>query len=169
MDYLCKWKGLPYAECTWEDGTLISRFFQSIIDSYLNRESSEKIPPKSSKVLRQRPKFVALKRQPSYLGRGDLRLRDYQLGGVNWLASCWSKDDSIILADEMGLGKTIQAVSFLSYLFHTHSLFGPFLLVVPLSTMAAWQREFEAWAPDMNVIVYLGDQTSRNKVKSYKA
>jgi SNF2 family DNA or RNA helicase len=33
------------------------------------------------------------------------RLRDYQVDGVNWLASCWYKSHSCILADEMGLGK----------------------------------------------------------------
>lgn len=70
----------------------------------------------------------------------------------------------MILADEMGLGKTIQTISFLSYLFHQHQLYGPFLLVVPLSTLTSWQREFETWAPDMNVVVYLGDVMSRKTV-----
>lgn len=72
--------------------------------------------------------------------------------------------NSVILADEMGLGKTIQTISFLSYLFHLHQLYGPFLLVVPLSTLTSWQREFETWAPDMNVVVYLGDVMSRKTV-----
>lgn len=72
--------------------------------------------------------------------------------------------NSVILADEMGLGKTIQTISFLSYLFHQHQLYGPFLLVVPLSTLTSWQREFDTWAPDMNVVVYLGDVMSRKTV-----
>lgn len=64
----------------------------------------------------------------------------------------------------MGLGKTIQAISFLSYLHHAHSLYGPFLLVVPLSTIVAWQREFASWAPELNLVVYLGDISSREMV-----
>ena len=72
--------------------------------------------------------------------------------------------NSVILADEMGLGKTIQTIAFLHCLYHEHSVYGPFLLVVPLSTMPAWQREFELWAPEINTIVYLGDVTSRNTV-----
>ena len=72
----------------------------------------------------------------------------------------------MILADEMGLGKTIQAIAFLSALFHIHDLYGPFLVVVPLSTMAAWQREFENWGYDLNVITYMGDATSRDYVSS---
>lgn len=64
----------------------------------------------------------------------------------------------------MGLGKTIQAISFLSYLHHAHSLYGPFLVVVPLSTIVAWQREFASWAPELNLVVYLGDISSREMV-----
>lgn len=77
---------------------------------------------------------------------------------------CAHRNNSVILADEMGLGKTIQTISFLSYLFHQHFLYGPFLLVVPLSTLTSWQREFEAWAPEINVVVYIGDLGSRNTV-----
>ena len=30
MDYLCKFKGLPYGECTWEDGGLIEKMFPDV-------------------------------------------------------------------------------------------------------------------------------------------
>jgi len=71
----------------------------------------------------------------------------------------------VILADEMGLGKTIQTIAFLHCLFHSHQLYGPYLVVVPLSTLPAWQREFETWAPEINSVVYIGDVNSRNKVR----
>ncbi|XP_076847370.1 chromodomain-helicase-DNA-binding protein 2 isoform X2 [Brachyhypopomus gauderio] len=167
-EYLCKWMGLPYAECTWEDGALIGKKFQSCIDSFNHRNVSKTIPSKDCKVLKQRPRFVALKKQPSYIGDESLELRDYQLDGLNWLAHSWCRCNSVILADEMGLGKTIQTISFLSYLFHQHQLYGPFLLVVPLSTLTSWQREFNTWAPDMNVVVYLGDVLSRKMIRDYE-
>lgn len=44
--------------------------------------------------------------------------------------------NSSMLADEMGLGKTIQSIAFISSLFHMHEIEGPYLVVVPLSTMA---------------------------------
>lgn len=44
-------------------------------------------------------------------------------------------------------------------------MYGPFLLVLPLSTLNAWQREFNNWAPDINVIVYIGDRDSRRIVR----
>ncbi|XP_037109373.1 chromodomain-helicase-DNA-binding protein 2 isoform X8 [Syngnathus acus] len=167
-EYLCKWMGLPYSECSWEDGALIMKKFQRCIDSFLNRNSSKTVPSKDCKVLKQRPRFVALKKQPSYIGDENLQLRDYQLAGLNWLAHSWCRCNSVILADEMGLGKTIQTISFLSYLFHQHQLYGPFLVVVPLSTLTSWQREFDTWAPDMNVVVYLGDVMSRKSIRDYE-
>lgn len=82
-----------------------------------------------------------------------------------WLFSVLiCRGNSCILADEMGLGKTIQTICFLNYLFHDHQLYGPFLLVVPLSTLTSWQREIQLWAPQMNIVVYLGDINSRNMV-----
>lgn len=169
VEYLCKWEGLPYCECSWEDGNLISSKFPTKIEDYFVRQKSQNIPTKYCKVLKSRPKFVPMKLQPDFIGgREKLKLRDYQLDGLNWLAQSWCKDNSVILADEMGLGKTIQTISFLNYLYNAHSLYGPFLLVVPLSTLTAWQKEFDNWAPEMNVVVYVGDGVSRNMIRSYE-
>ena len=74
------------------------------------------------------------------------------------------RNTSVILADEMGLGKTIQTIAFLHCLYHEYQLYGPFLVVVPLSTLPAWQKEYETWAPESNTVVYIGDVSSRNKV-----
>lgn len=70
----------------------------------------------------------------------------------------------MILADEMGLGKTIQMISFVSVLMNAHHVYGPFLIVVPLSTIVTWQREFQLWAPHINVVLYIGDVKSRSMV-----
>uniref|UniRef100_A0A8C9ZML9 Chromodomain helicase DNA binding protein 1 n=1 Tax=Sander lucioperca TaxID=283035 RepID=A0A8C9ZML9_SANLU len=167
-DYLCKWQGLPYSECSWEDGALIGKKFQKCIDDYMCRNQSKTIPSRDCKVLKQRPRFVPMKKQPAYIGGDGLELRDYQLDSLNWMAHSWCKGNSCILADEMGLGKTIQTISFLNYLFHEHQLYGPFLLVVPLSTLTSWQREIQLWAPLMNVVVYLGDISSRNMIRTHE-
>lgn len=71
------------------------------------------------------------------------------------------RENSVILADEMGLGKTIQTISFLSVLMNSYAVYGPFLLLVPLSTLATWLKEFRLWAPHVNVVEYIGDVTSR--------
>ena len=168
-EYLCKWEGLPYSECTFESGEMISRKYSKKIEEYHTRQKSQKTPTKLCRALKVRPKFVPLKTQPDYIGGSDKYiLRDYQMDGLNWLAHTWCKENSVILADEMGLGKTIQTISFFSYLFNAHQVYGPFLMVVPLSTMAAWQKEFDQWASEINLVVYIGDVSSRNMIRSYE-
>ncbi|CAG0882725.1 unnamed protein product [Darwinula stevensoni] len=70
--------------------------------------------------------------------------------------------------DEMGLGKTIQVICFLSYLYEAQSLYGPFLIVVPLSTLTSWQRETATWFPSLNLVTYIGDVNSRNLIRQYE-
>jgi chromodomain-helicase-DNA-binding protein 1 len=62
----------------------------------------------------------------------------------------------------------VQTVAFLSYLFHEMAQFGPFLVIVPLSTITAWQTQFAAWAPDMNVITYIGTAHAREIIRSFE-
>jgi SNF2 family DNA or RNA helicase len=49
----------------------------------------------------------------------------------------------------MGLGKTIQAISVLQYLFTECRNRGPFLVIVPLSTIGQWRREIETWTGEL--------------------
>jgi chromodomain-helicase-DNA-binding protein 1 len=46
--------------------------------------------------------------------------------------------------------------------------YGPFLVIVPLSTITAWQTQFAAWAPDMNVITYIGTALARETIRTYE-
>ncbi|MEW5309897.1 MAG: hypothetical protein WDW38_001742 [Sanguina aurantia] len=109
-----------------------------------------------------------LKEQPDYLGSPKLRLRDYQLESLNWMAYSWSEDRNIILADEMGLGKTVQCVSFVGLLTEVQLVRGPFLVVVPLSVVPNWIREFKRWVPYVNTVVYVGDSRSREVIRAYE-
>jgi chromodomain-helicase-DNA-binding protein 1 len=64
--------------------------------------------------------------------------------------------------------QTVQTVSFISYLFHEMQQYGPFLVIVPLSTITAWQSQFAAWAPDINVITYIGTAAARDVIRTYE-
>lgn len=68
----------------------------------------------------------------------------------------------------MGLGKTVQTISFLERLVEDYNVFGPFLVVVPLSTLPNWAKEFQKWAPRMNVIMYCGNGASRKVIQQYE-
>jgi len=167
-DYLVKWHGLPYSESTWEKDDYFKQHHADKIEEYEKMKNADTKPSKNiHKIVSHRPKFKKMLVQPYWIPEG-LELRDYQVDGLNWLAHSWIKGNSAILADEMGLGKTIQTVCFLNFLFHNANLYGPFLLVVPLSTMRAWEREFKKWAPNMNTIIYIGDQASRSVIQDHE-
>ena len=80
-------------------------------------------------------------------------LRSYQLEGLNWILRCFYQKRSCILADEMGLGKTVQVATTLEHLFTREQMPGPFLVVVPLSTIDQWQRHLNEWT-DMVTCMY---------------
>jgi len=169
FEYYIKWKNLPYVESTWEEEPLIKAHYNSAFEEFKQRKRS-KLDPKDYKEAMKavKKRFVPMKEQPDYMGSETFRLRDYQLDGINFLLNAWHKNNSIILADEMGLGKTIQTITFLKYLFHNYSFKGPMLVCVPLSTIAAWQKEFGQWAPDINAITYIGDAKSREVIRDFE-
>ena len=101
--------------------------------------------------------------QPAELGEG-IRLKDYQLVGVNWLALLYRKRTSAILADEMGLGKTAQVIAFLASL-EARGVKGPHLIVVPSSVLENWSREFKMFAPNIYVQSYYGNQNERRQLR----
>nr|XP_006349779.1 PREDICTED: protein CHROMATIN REMODELING 5 [Solanum tuberosum]XP_006349780.1 PREDICTED: protein CHROMATIN REMODELING 5 [Solanum tuberosum]XP_006349781.1 PREDICTED: protein CHROMATIN REMODELING 5 [Solanum tuberosum]KAH0707503.1 hypothetical protein KY289_012579 [Solanum tuberosum]KAH0710669.1 hypothetical protein KY284_012096 [Solanum tuberosum]KAH0774869.1 hypothetical protein KY290_012006 [Solanum tuberosum] len=166
-EYLVKWKGLSYAEATWEKDVDIA-FGQDAIDEYKAREAAIMVQGKSVDFQRKKSRgsLRKLEEQPEWLKGG--KLRDYQLEGLNFLVNSWRNDTNVILADEMGLGKTVQSVSMLGFLQNAQQIHGPFLVVVPLSTLANWAKEFRKWLPDLNVIVYVGARASREVCQQYE-
>ncbi|TFY57604.1 hypothetical protein EVG20_g8476, partial [Dentipellis fragilis] len=168
VEYFCKWTGLNYEHCTWESAEEVRSTAKEEIEAYRKREAEAKFPYKSAVYARhQRPTFEKITEDPEYITRTGGELKDFQLTGLNWLAYLWSKGENGILADEMGLGKTVQTVAFLSYLFHLNQ-YGPFLVIVPLSTITAWQSQFATWAPELNVITYIGTAAAREVIRTYE-
>ena len=100
-----------------------------------------------------------IKEQPSLLEGGVLK--NYQLVGLQWLVSLYNNKLNGVLADEMGLGKTIQTIALFCYLMEHKQNNGPFLIVVPLTTLSNWVFEFDKWAPSIRKIVYKGTPPHR--------
>lgn len=90
-------------------------------------------------------------RQPALVTGAELR--DYQLDGFEWLVGLYENGLNGILADEMGLGKTLQTIAFLAHL-RSKGVWGPFLIVAPLSTIANWVNEFERFTPGIPAMMY---------------
>ncbi|PTU22521.1 hypothetical protein P175DRAFT_0136012 [Aspergillus ochraceoroseus IBT 24754] len=165
-EYLVKWKRLFYDSCTWEDEEMVSNIAQREIDRFLDRSSRPPISDKTESNPATRKSFETIKGTPSFLQNGQLK--EFQVKGVNFMAFNWVKNRNVVLADEMGLGKTVQTVSFINWLRHVRRQQGPFVVVVPLSTMPSWAETFDNWTPDLNYVVYNGNEAARNVLKEHE-
>lgn len=101
--------------------------------------------------------------QPSVMSE-SIKMKDYQIVGLNWLALLYEQGLSCILADDMGLGKTCQVISFLSHLYERGEN-GPHLVVVPSSTLENWLREFSIFCPKLKVMPYYAGQSARAEIR----
>eukprot|EP00804_Cyclotella_cryptica_P019560 CCRYP_014309-RA/>CCRYP_014309-RA protein AED:0.14 eAED:0.14 QI:0/0.76/0.66/1/0.64/0.44/18/4750/927 len=164
--YIVKWKGLQLTDATWEYWLDIKRDFVDEVEDFWYRQ---KVPSTNeikliSNASHPHPKdFKKMTESPLFDTGPVLKLRAYQLEGVNWLLWNWYNRRSCILADEMGLGKTIQSIGFLNQLqrIQETKIRGPFLVVAPLSLVSQWESESKEWAPDMNVVLYHGGADAR--------
>ncbi|NXL67838.1 SMCA2 protein, partial [Chordeiles acutipennis] len=103
-----------------------------------------------------------VEKQSSLLINGTLK--HYQLQGLEWMVSLYNNNLNGILADEMGLGKTIQTIALITYLMERKRLNGPYLIIVPLSTLSNWTYEFDKWAPSVVKISYKGTPAMRRSL-----
>ncbi|KAI8463605.1 MAG: P-loop containing nucleoside triphosphate hydrolase protein [Monoraphidium minutum] len=92
-------------------------------------------------------------------------LRDYQLKGVRWLISLWQNGLNGILADQMGLGKTVQTVGLIAHL-RANGIYGPFMILGPLSVLPNWVAEVERWLPCQPVLLYHGSRQERADLRA---
>ncbi|XP_077505212.1 DNA excision repair protein ERCC-6-like [Amblyomma americanum] len=83
----------------------------------------------------------------------ERKLYAYQKEGLLWMWGLHLKKRGGVLGDDMGLGKTIQVVAFLSGMFDG-DMIKSVLLVMPVSLIANWKKEFQAWAPGIAVYEY---------------
>nr|XP_031835468.1 chromatin-remodeling ATPase INO80 [Nomia melanderi] len=86
---------------------------------------------------------------------------------MNWLANLYDQGISGILADEMGLGKTVQSIAFLCHVAERYSVWGPFLIISPASTLHNWQQEMARFVPMFKVVPYWGNPQERKILRQF--
>ena len=93
------------------------------------------------------------------------KLLPYQLQGVSWMMRLFENGSHGMLADEMGLGKTIQVIGLLACL-REAGVWGPVLIIAPLSTLGNWMNEFAKWLPSVSVVKYHGTKEERKQLRT---
>src|SRR3954471_6213714 len=88
-------------------------------------------------------------------------LREYQLGGLNWLQFLREFDLGGILADDMGLGKTVQTLAHILVEKREGRLDRPCLVVCPTSVVPNWQAEAARFAPELRVLSLHGPDRAK--------
>jgi hypothetical protein len=127
--YVVKWKGLPYAEMTWEYWRDIKRDAVDETEDFWHRQIAPDVDQAITCTNRAHPhirdfrklnetrEYGIMRRKRPVADMGDgsaqedldeendaapgFKLRSYQLEGVNWLLFNWWNKRSCILADEM--------------------------------------------------------------------
>ncbi|MBL0728745.1 DEAD/DEAH box helicase [Piscinibacter sp. HJYY11] len=91
----------------------------------------------------------------------QLRLRPYQLAGLDWLQYLREHQLGGILADDMGLGKTAQALAHLLVEKEAGRLDRPALVVLPTSLLFNWRAEAQRMAPGLRLLVLQGPDRAK--------
>lgn len=132
-------------------------------DSGIGTPASQRSEEEDDSVPGSRSRKGRLISPPSIMCK-DLKMKDYQIVGINWLALLFDRELSCILADDMGLGKTCQVIAFLAHLYEKN-IKGPHLVVVPSSTIENWLREFQKFCPKLSVMPYYAGQAERAVIR----
>uniref|UniRef100_A0A8D0G3W7 Chromodomain helicase DNA binding protein 1 like n=1 Tax=Strix occidentalis caurina TaxID=311401 RepID=A0A8D0G3W7_STROC len=99
----------------------------------------------------------------SLIIRLGIKLRPYQIEGVNWLVQCYEIQHGCILGDEMGLGKTCQVCLLILEIDLSNK--ERFLILSPLSVLSNWKEELERFAPGLSFATYIGNKEERPKLQ----
>jgi SNF2 family DNA or RNA helicase len=93
----------------------------------------------------------------------NIKLKDYQKKGVQWLLDLYRIRLGGILADDMGLGKTAQVLHFYKQLNQEKKMMNN-LIVVPSSLVYNWESEAKKFAPELKVLTF--ESKNKDKIKS---
>jgi len=128
-----------------------------IIPPYFTSEVNEiieigKIIERSEKFKESLEKFKILENTNIKIPPNmEILLRNYQKEGVKWIVKMTNSGFGVCLADDMGLGKTIQTIIAISMAPQKS------IIIAPASVLYNWKAEFEKFAPQLNPIIYEGN------------
>merc|ERR1712166_401451 len=101
-------------------------------------------------------------KQPAMMDKAGT-MREYQLNGLQWMASLYNNGLNGILADEMGLGKTIQSVSLIGFIKTFKDPNSHHMVIVPKAVIKNWEREIEKFCPQLKSVLIIGTKEDRQR------
>ncbi|CAK9235246.1 unnamed protein product [Sphagnum troendelagicum] len=140
VEWLVKWTGLGYEQCTWEPadaGILASPDMSKLFLAY--------------EQLHNKP-LLNLDKQPDWILSGHITLT--QLDALNQLREWWHNRMNGILVDEGSQEKMVTTILFILSLVEDFRVVRPTLIVVHVGLLSSWEQELRLWAPKLNLVSY---------------
>ncbi|CAJ0849675.1 9190_t:CDS:10 [Entrophospora sp. SA101] len=187
MEFLIKWKGWSHMHNTWETfencrGLRGFKKLENYIKNYLSEQYSLHESPEDKETLNVRMEmsrdmlkdYKTVERIISK--KATSPTEDNPHSGIEYLCKfkrlsyqdcTWESTDLI----QSEFKSEIDAFNHRNNnqnIPHKSKQYGPYLIVVPLSTIGSWQNEFQTWAPNLNVIYYTGPSQSREVIREHE-
>lgn len=83
-------------------------------------------------------------------------LYPYQSVGFSWMKYVTEQNCGCVLGDEMGLGKTLQVITLIAS--RKGVCDNPCLIIMPVSLLENWRREFEKFTSGIDVYIHHGSK-----------
>jgi len=105
------------------------------------------------------------------LSKSNIKLRQYQRIGINWLNYLRTSNLNGLIADDMGLGKTIQVISVLACAYENENIQNPIpsIVICPKSVIVVWKEQLHKYYPSIRVGIVLGKRNIDDYLKSATA
>ena len=107
-------------------------------------------PSEWSRQLDDINRAMALKPEIPRNLNSDVKLRNYQIDGFQWLTRLDAWGAGACLADDMGLGKTLQVLTFML----SKAEEGPALVVAPTTVCQNWLEQCQCFTPTLKTVVF---------------
>jgi chromodomain-helicase-DNA-binding protein 3 len=159
VEWLVKWTGLGYEQCTWEPadaGILASPDMSKLFLAYeqWTKAASDRISCKrieEADRLHNKP-LLNLDKQPDWILSGHIT--STQLDALNQLREWWHNRMNGILVDEGSQEKMVTTILFILSLVEDFRVVRPTLIVVHVGLLSSWEQELRLWAPKLNLVSY---------------
>lgn len=152
MDWLAKYGHrirdfMAAREAMEADGRKAPKEMRYALSAALLKALDKPVPPKFDRLRTIIEDFEGIPHARLPKLGGNVKLRDYQRQGVDWLSFLRDAELGALLADDMGLGKTLQTIC---------TIKGRTLVVAPTSVLHNWETELKRFRPNLKVNRYHG-------------
>ncbi|XP_057864196.2 uncharacterized protein LOC131072142 isoform X2 [Cryptomeria japonica] len=170
VEWLVKWKGLEYDQCTWELedlDVLCSTSASKLMKAYEKRSKEAQQRASSKREIKaknmQDTVCAKLKEIPEWVKGANKP--SHHMKYINKLHKFWQSHKNAVIIDEVNQDRILTTIMFLLLLIKEFEVARPILVVLPSTTISSWEDEFLRFDSCVNFVVYNGNRNSREVIR----